>query len=160
MNIQGFKCNQRKIVKICRPVQDTLPQNYVSTSIPAPALVKVQVHEKCDFRKYLTPLHCAVPSPLIFKAVFENANIILCSYGPCGMGLLLRIRKKRCYLSKWNSVKSNSAQCLGQCWRMNTYAGNSSIIQYDLQFGCDLYDEMTEYKIVLKQALIIAGAKA
>ena len=110
------------------------------------ALVKVQVHEKCNFRKYPTPLHCAVPLPLIFKAVFVNANIILCrpaasrgawegggfsppvfgqtvnhistrgadyvhhstktppgfsdfatallcSYGPFGMGLLLRIRK-------------------------------------------------------------------
>ena len=42
----------------------------------------------------------------------------------------------------------------------NEYAGNSSIIQYDLQFSCDLYDEMTEYKIVLKQALINAGDKA
>ena len=42
----------------------------------------------------------------------------------------------------------------------NEYAGNSSIIRYDLQFGCDLYDEMTEYKIVLKQALIITGVKA
>ena len=36
----------------------------------------MQVHEKCNFRKYLTPLHCAVPLPLIFKAVFVNANII------------------------------------------------------------------------------------